>query len=242
MLVESLQEFIGETVYDPYGRVVGSLVSFESDADGVVQSIVIENAYKDIVFVSSDAVEIRDGRLIVWPEWKVLASRVIDSYQRTLKRLKGLEDMYSRGEIPSTVYNELRKKLSTSLDKLKEETKKLKSMLATRQNEIEDNNLKLERAIANLKVSYLAGEVTEKAYKAAIERLRSAKESNAKEVEDIKNARSKIDALESGAVAIVKPEAKTEQPGKSEAKEKEEAQTVVGLEKPTQPIPVKLVG
>lgn len=241
LLVETVQGFIGETVYDPYGRVLGSLVSFESDVDGTVQTIVVENAYKDIVFIPSEAVEIRDGRIIVWPEWKVIANKVIESYQRALKRLKGLEEMYSRGEIPGAVYHELRKKLSTSLDRLKDEAKKLRSMLTERLHEIEDNNLKLDRAIANLKVSYLAGEISEKAYKAAIERLRSAKDSNSKEVEDIKAVKSKVDALESGAISVTKSETKMEKrEEKVESKPAKKEEKIPGLES-IQPIPVKLI-
>ncbi|NOZ89567.1 MAG: hypothetical protein GXO15_06555 [Crenarchaeota archaeon] len=231
LLVDSVQELIGEIVYDPYGRVLGRLVSFESDVDGTVQRIVVENEYKDITFIGSESVEIKDGRIIVWPEWKTLAYRVIASYQRALKRLKGLEEMYSRGEVPGAVYHELRKKLSRSLDKLKEDAKKLKEMINHRLHEIEDNNLKLDRAIANLKMSYLAGEISEKAYKAAIERLRSAKDSNTKEVEDLKSTRSRIESLESGAIL------KTETAKPKEEKEEKPPTAIEGI----QPIPVKLI-
>ena len=233
LLVEQVQELIGETVYDPYGRVLGRLVSFESDVDGTVQRIVVENEYKDVSFYSSESVEIKDGRIIVWPEWKTLAFKVIASYQRAIKRLKGLEEMYSRGEIPGAVYHEIRKKLSKSLDQLKDEAKKLKEMITHRLHEIEDNNLKLDRAIANLKMSYLAGEISEKAYKTAIERLRSAKDSNTKEVEDLKSTRSRVESLESGA--FTKTEAK---PAKAEEEKKEP--TAAGIEG-IQPIPVKLI-
>jgi len=254
LLVESVQSLIGETVYDPYGRILGSLVSFESDVDGSVQTIVVENAYKDIVFIPSEAVEITDGRIIVWPEWRVIANRLIASYQRALKRLKGLEEMYSRGEVPGAVYHELRKRLSNSLDKLKEEAKKLRTLITERMHDIEDENLKLDRAIANLKVSYLAGEISEKAYKIAIERLRSAKDSNARETEDLKTIKARIEALETGTVAFTKTgqpsiehRAKTHEKtsAKTSTTHVKEEETTEEAKAPSiegiQPIPVKLI-
>lgn len=239
LTVDRVQEFIGETVYDPYGRVAGRLVSFESDVDGTVQNVVVETESRDIRFIPAEAIEIKDGRVIVWPEWKVVAYKVIASYQRALKRLKGLEDMYSRNEIPSVVYHEMRKRLNASLSKLKDEAKKLREMITQRMHEIEDSNLKLDRAIANLKVSYMAGEIGEKAYKTAIEHLRGAKDSNARELEDLKSTKNKVEALENGALDLVKSRTSESKP---EAKKQPEpvkapAPPIQGL----QPIPVKVI-
>ncbi len=234
LTVERLQPFIGEVVYDPYGRVLGKLVSLESDVDGTVQTVVVETETRTITFVPAEAVDLKDGRVVVWPEWKTLAYKVISSYQRALKRLRGLEDMYSRNEVPSTVYREMRKRLDKSLEKLKDEAKKLKALLSQRKNDIEDENLKLDRAIANLKMSYLAGEINEKAYKIAIDHLRNAKDSNARELEDIKETKSKIESLEHGAIEFTKKheEEKIPEPAKPEASTAPTA---------TQPIPVKLI-
>lgn len=242
LLVDTVQGLIGETVYDPYGRVIGSLVSFESDVDGTVQNIVVENQYKEISFIPSEAVEITEaGRVIVLPDWRVTANRVLSSYQRALKRLRGLEDMYSRGEIPSTVYRSLREKLDKSLARLKDEAKKLRGMITDRMHEIEDSNLKLDRAIANLKVSYIAGEISEKAYKVAIERLRSAKESNAREIEDLKEVKSKLEALETGALAAAKHKEHKPAPTPAATHEEEQQAPKAPAMETIQPIPVKLI-
>lgn len=233
--VESIERFVGETAYDPYGRIRGTIVSVESDVDGVVKTITLETESKEIHFYPSEAVYINNDRVVVWPEWKVLAQKVITNYQRAIKRLKSLEDMYSRNEIPSKIYHELRRKLDHGLSKLKEDTSRLKKMIDRRVNEIEDANLSLERAIANLKLAYLAGEIGEKAYKTAIEHLRSAKESNTQELEDIKKVKSRIEALESGAHTILRE--REEKTAKVEQKKPEQPQIPTQI----QPIPVKLL-
>jgi hypothetical protein len=241
LTVDVVQQMIGETVYDPYGRVLGRLVSLESDVDGTVQNIVVESEDKRLRFIPAEAVDVSEGRIIVWPDWKVLAYRVLESYQRALRRLKGLEEMYSRNEISGTVYQELRRKLSQSLSRVRDEAKKLKSMIKSRMDEIEDDNLKLDRAIASLKVSYLAGEIGEKAYKSAIERLRSAKDSNAKELEDLRQTSAKLESLESGALKLGKAPARTEEKAEEKRKKEEKTASPVEAIQGIQPIPVKVI-
>ena len=245
LTVDELQEFIGETVYDPYGRVVGQLVSIDSDVDGTVISVAVEDDHREVFFIEADAIHIEGGRLIAWPQWRVKAHKVLASYRRALKRMKSLEEMYSRNEIPSTVYHEMKKRLDKNIERLKDEARKLKSMMTTRIHEIEDSNLKLDRAIANLKVSYMSGELSERAYKAAIERLRAAKESNTQELEDLKNTRNKLEALEAGTITPAekprheeKPVAK--QPAAPAAVSEEKAPSAPSVEG-IQPIPVKLI-
>jgi len=247
LTIDTLQEFIGENVFDPYGRVVGRLVSPDSDVDGTILSVAIEDEQKKIKFVDGRALHVEEGRLVAWPEWKVTAAEVIANYQRALKRIRGLDEMYSRNEVPGAIYHEMRKRLSVKIEELKGKARKLKNMITDRMREIEDENLGLDRAIANLKMSYLAGELSEKAYKAAIEMLRSAKDSNARELEDLKATKTKIEALESGAIALAKPkheekshhyeEKKTSQPAAAPQK----PAAPVAAPEAIQPIPVKLI-
>ncbi len=235
LTIDQLQAYIGETVYDPYGRVLGKLVSLDSDVDGVVTSIALEDEKHSLSFIPASSVRIESGKIVVLPEWKVLANNTLSSYATALKRVKGLEDMYSRNEIPSQVYRELRKKLDASLSRLKEESKKLREKIRKRMGDLEDENLKLERAIANLKVSYFAGEISEKSYKIAIDFLRKAKDSNAKELDDLRAVLKKIESLESGLY-----EAKHET--REHAKEEEKGIAQEEAEIPSvQPIPVKII-
>ena len=233
--IDQIQALIGETVYDPYGRVLGKLVSIDSDVDGVVTSIAVEDEKHSLSFIQASSLKIDGGRIVVLPEWKVLANNTLSAYATALKRIKGLEDMYSRNEIPSQVYRELRKKLDSSISRLKEEAKKLRDMIRKRSHELEDENLKLERAIASLKVSYFAGEIGEKAYKVAIDFLRKAKDSNARELDDLRAVTKKIESLESGLYEAAKPE-------KTQVKEEKHHEEKQEPEIPTvQPIPVKII-
>jgi hypothetical protein len=191
---------MGSMVYDPYGRVLGRLVSVESEIDGTVTSIAIESDDREVRFYPAKAVRIEEGKLVVWPDWKVLAAETIKSYQTALRRIRGLEEMKRKNEISDIVYNELKKKLEAGLARVREEAKKLKEMIKSRMNELDDEGLRIERAIASLKVSYLAGEIPDNAYDVAIKTLRAAKDAISKEVEDLKSTLSRLEAVEKGIV------------------------------------------
>ncbi len=224
LTIDSLQHLIGSTVEDPYGRVLGRLVSIESDVDGTVTSVAVETEDRRTRFIPAKAVKLNGNKVIVWPEWKVLAAEAISGYQTAVKRLRGLEEMYRRNEIPAAVYSELKKKLDAGLSRMKEEVKRLRELLKVRMNELEDENLRVERAIANLKVSYLAGEIGEKPFNTAMSMLRQAKDTIVKEMDDIKATINKLDALEKGVEKTVKGEAEAKAPSAVQ-----------------QPIPVKIV-
>lgn len=236
LTVGDVEPRIGESVRDPYGRTLGKLVSFESDVDGTIKTIVVENEDKTISFHSADAVKINEKGIEVVPEWKLKATKVIEQYKIAMRRLKGLEELHSRGEISSVVYREIRKKLDSAVSKLKEEAKKVKEMMKKRMNEIEDDNLKLDRAIAELKVSYIAGEISETAYKTAIEQLRQAKDSNAKELEDLKKMLKQVENIESGSFEVTMPKTTKEKTPS------EKTSVPTSASQQPQPITVHIVG
>ncbi len=201
LTVDSLKHRIGSTVSDPYGRVLGRLVSVESEVDGTVTSIAVESEDRAVRFYPAKAVRIEDGRVVVWPEWKVLAAETIMSYQTALRRMRGLEEMRRKNEVSERVYSELKKRLEASLARLREEVRRLREMMKARLSQLEDEDLRVERAMASLKISYLAGEIPDSAYEAAIKTLRAARDTIAKEVEDIKATMSRLESVEKGVGA-----------------------------------------
>ncbi|NPA04986.1 MAG: hypothetical protein GXO09_02680 [Crenarchaeota archaeon] len=202
LTVDVIQKYVGDSVRDPYGRVLGRLVSFESDVDGVVENIVVENENRTVSIFPAEAVKVNGGVIEVEPDWKVKAVKVLEQYRTAVKRFRGLEELYNRGEVSARVYHAMKKKLETKIAALKDEAKKVKDMITRRIHEIEDENLKLDRVIAELKVSYIAGEVSERAYKQAIEPLRQAKESNTKELEEIRKYKRQLESVEEGSLEV----------------------------------------
>ncbi|MCY0868038.1 MAG: CdvA-like protein [Desulfurococcus sp.] len=194
--VDKVDEYLGKPVSDPYGRRVGFLVGFYSDSDGKVASF--EVSFNDVDFrqISVDRFRIESGNIILIPEWEYNALVLEGRLERVKKRFAGLEELYSRKEIPSYTYEEFKKKLNDTLLKLKEETKSVKETLTKRMHEIEDMIVELEKAVTAVKVSYISGEISEKAYRASMDHLRKSLDILNNEKASVKKHLDKIEALE----------------------------------------------
>jgi flagellar hook-basal body complex protein FliE len=200
--VEDIENYLGKPVNDPYGRRVGHIVSFYSDPDGNV--VALEISFGDFEFkeVSIDRFNFDSGEIILVPEWEYEAKKIENRLERLKKRVTALEDLYAKKEIPRHTYEVFKKKLDEALVNAKEESKKVKDLLKKRQYELEDIILELEKAMTSLKVSYIAGEVPDKAYKTAADQIRKHIEHAQLEKESVKKHLEKIEVLETQPVDI----------------------------------------
>ncbi len=236
MTIDSLQSYIGEKAKDPYGRIIGRIVSIESEIDGTVKRVAIEDEMGKVRFYEAERIRLSDGGVVVEPDWKVEATKILNNYRVAIKRLRGLEEIYSKNSVPVAIYKEMRARLEASIEKLKEAARKLKEEMRKRIQEIEDENFRIDRALAELQVSYFAGEIGEKYYKIALDALRNAKDSNVKEIGEMKKYMSELDTVIEGKFEPrVKVESKTEE---TREKKSESGSSVTSI----QPIPVKVVG
>ncbi|ADV64454.1 CdvA-like protein [Desulfurococcus mucosus] len=216
LTVDKIDEYLGKPVNDPYGRRVGYIIGFYSDADGNVTSL--EISFNEFGFkqVTVDMFRFENGSIILLPEWEYTAILLENRLERVKKRVAALEELNSKKEIPVHTYEEFKKKLDESLIKLKEEAKGVKEELRKRIHEIEDMIVELEKAITAVKVSYISGEIPEKAYKASMDHLRRNLDILNSEKASVKKHLDKIEALENLPVdAAVKVSVAGETPSKS---------------------------
>ena len=206
LMVDEVERYIGLEVKDPYGRKVGRIVAVYSEVDGSVTGVELEVNEDTFTTIPVSRIKINDdGELQIIPEWKAEALSLIKQLDKAKRRIKALDDLYSKNEIPRHAYDEFRKKVERNLSMLKIKAKEVKQMLKKRTNRLEDTIIQIEKAITALKMSYLAGELSEKGYKAAIEALRQAKDKAVEEKEDIKKILNRIENLEREPVEIKLP-------------------------------------
>jgi len=194
--VENIEKYLGKPVNDPYGRRLGHIVSFYSDADGNVTHLEVSLGEVEFKQIPIDRFAFNEGEAVLVPEWEYEAKVVEGRLERLRKRKIALEDLYAKKEIPRHAYDTFKKKLEESLMKAKDEAKKVKDLLKKRQYELEDIILELEKAMTSLKVSYMAGEIPDKAYKTAADQIRKHLDHAQLEKESVKKHLEKIEALE----------------------------------------------
>ena len=203
--VETIEKYVGENVKDPYGRVIGKLIGFYSDVDGIVTAVEIAKGDLGFETVSIERIDITAEGVKVLPEWKSEALNVAAQFDRAKKRAKALEDLYAKNEIPRHAYEEFKKKVDAAISRLKSKNQEVKALLRRRMGELEDEIVHIEKALTAMKMSYIAGEISERAYKAAAEALRSSRDKDLDEKNDIKKMLEKLTKLEEEPAQLSTP-------------------------------------
>ncbi|MFP3226196.1 MAG: cell division protein CdvA [Sulfolobaceae archaeon] len=231
--VEVLTKFIGQKIKDIYGRDAGVLLHVYTEIDGTITGVEIARG-DEITTYSPDNLKLDGDTLVLLPEWKTEALRVLGYIEKIRRRQKALEELYSKQEIPKSMYDDMKRKLDSELLKIREEHAKLKGKLKDRLNRIEDQLALIDKATIALKMSYISGELPEIAYKNSIEILRQSRESYTLERDDIKKTLDKLDGMDKETIEL-KPSpslsTQTEQPKPTESNKSE-----VPL-----PIPVRVI-
>jgi chromosome segregation ATPase len=194
--IETINECLGKPIFDPYGRKIGHIVSYYSDVDGRIKSLEINIGDFEYKEVSIERIRISSEGITMLPEYEHEALTVETRLKNIKSRLASLEELYSKKEIASHVYESLKKRLEEELTSVKTKAKEVKDMLRKRLHEVEEQIAEVEKSIGTLKTGYLAGEVNEAAYVAALDIMKKSIEVFIREKENIKKHLDKIEALE----------------------------------------------
>jgi vacuolar-type H+-ATPase subunit I/STV1 len=201
---ESLVKSVGQLIKDVYGREVGYIVSVNTEVDASVTEVAIARD-STIMVVDPSRFKLEGDTLVIIPEWKAETQKVTSSLDKIRRKLKALEELYNRGEIDRSDYEEMKRKLNSESNKLKESVSKLKLTLKNRLSEIDEQLMKIERTLISLKIGYLSAEIDERAYKSSLEQLKKIKESYIQEKDDIRKTLDKLDSMDKENVTELKP-------------------------------------
>ncbi|HDN76131.1 MAG TPA: hypothetical protein ENG05_03280 [Acidilobales archaeon] len=213
LTIDQIEKFMGQNIKDEYGRIVGKIVTAFTNAAGEIESVEIAINESEVEKVTANRLKLTPDGLIVVADWKVWALDVENKLDRVRRRIRAVEELYSKGMIPGHAYEEIKKKLEDQFKIVKDEVKKVKEELRKRVGQLEDKIIRLEKDMANLMVLYMSNEVSEVAYKLAIDYLRTSKMRNVDEKKDIEKHLEIIAKLES---EVSEPKIRTPQEKPSE--------------------------
>ena len=211
--VDEIENYLGKPVNDPYGRRIGYIIGFYSDSDGNVTSLEISIGDLEFKEISIDRFEFDNGEVVLIPEWEYEAKKIENRLERLRKRVMALNELYAKKEVTRQAYEEFKKRVDNELIKTKENAKNVRELLKKRLHALEDILIELEKTITSLKMSYLAGEIPEKAYKVAVDQIRKHMDFTQMEKENVKKHLETIEKLEKQPVDLgVKPSENTVEP------------------------------
>ncbi|MEM0366242.1 MAG: CdvA-like protein [Acidilobaceae archaeon] len=231
--VDSLTRMVGQNVEDSYGRVLGVLVSLNSDVDGNIKYIEVKVEDRGLEVIPGDRASLKDGKLIVTPTWKYEALKLIEALDRAYRRRKAVESISTNTDIQAEIIEDLKRNLSEEIKNLKIKAEEVKRIIKDRITAIEDEGLQISRSIVNIQTLYFSGELSEKNYTQSINHLRKLRE---KLLEEKNDAKRTLDKLEKTIEAATSP-LEVKKPEKIEQQQKQDQQQVT-----VQPVVVKVEG
>jgi len=153
--------------------------------------------------VSIERIQVGQSGIILIPEYEYDAIVVENRLKNVKSRLASLEELYSKKEIATHVYEAQKKKLEEELAVIKARAKEVKDALRNRLHEVEEQIAEIEKAMGALKTGYLAGEIQDKPYLTALDIMKKTMEMFLKEKDNIKKHLDKIESLEALPVSPV---------------------------------------
>jgi sporulation protein YlmC with PRC-barrel domain len=193
--VDEISKFIGSEVFDDFGRSLGTLIAVESDIDGKVSSIIVKSEDLSLDVIEGERVKVSDDKVTVTPEWKFEILQVIENLDRAYKRRKAIENISSRNDLPAVVIEPMKRKLEDEIKALKLKADEVKKVVNSRIGEIDDESLKVARAIATIGISYFSGEISERSYTQSMNHLRKLQDSLGEEKKAAKDLLDKLDKV-----------------------------------------------
>jgi|GEM_PF-495752 len=193
--VDEVSKFIGSQVFDDFNRSLGTLIAVESDIDGRITSIIVKPEDLPLQVIEGERVKVSDDKVRVTSEWKFEVLQIIEELDRAYKRRKALESINSRNDLPALVVEPMKRKLEDDIKALKLKADEVRKRVEARIGEIDDESLKLARAVATIGISYFSGEVGERAYTQSMNHLRKLQESLSEEKKAAKDLVDKLDKV-----------------------------------------------
>lgn len=193
--VKDIRLFVGKSIADLYGRIIGRVVGFSVDIKNAVTSVEVELGGGEFSSFPQAQISIGDGSIVFIPAWKSSSNTFSEEYTSTLQRIRVIQELYSKGEVSQEIYEEFSKQNETILNDL--ETRR-STLITTLKDEVDRLNTKikaLQTFIANIKVEHLTGDIDDQAYATANDAVQVGLEKIYLEKKDLETTLTEITKL-----------------------------------------------
>jgi hypothetical protein len=120
--------------------------------------------------------------------WKDSFEKINNELDLARKKQTALEELHSNGKISQLTYENLNKALTTEIEQIEARRKELAEKMTSKLNELERQISTLETFLANVEMSYAAGEITEELHNQEVSALNLGLEATKNELDFIKEA------------------------------------------------------
>lgn len=164
LLAKDVRLFIGKSIADLYGRIIGRVVGFSVDIKNRVTSVEVEVNGREFSSLPDSQISIGDGSIVFIPAWKSNSNAFSEEYTSTLQRIRVIQELYGKGEVTHEVYEEFSKQHEAILTDLESRRSALLTTLKDEAEKLTTKIKELQTFIANIKVEHLTGDIDDEAY------------------------------------------------------------------------------
>lgn len=195
LLVKDIRLFVGKSLADLYGRIVGRVVGFSVDIKNEVTSVEVELGGGDFSSFPQSQISIGDGSIVFIPAWKSKSNTFSEEYTSTLQRIRVIQELYGRGEVSQEIYEEFSKQNESILNDLEARRSTLVTILKDEVDRLNTKIKGLQTFIANIKVEHLTGDIDDQAYATANDAVQVGLEKVYIEKKDLETTLAEITKL-----------------------------------------------
>jgi len=173
--------------------------------------------------------------------WKDSFEKINNELDLARKKQNALEELHSKGKISQFTYENLHRALTTEIEQIEARRKALAEKMTSKLNELEKQISTLETFLANVEMSYAAGEITEELHSQEVSALSLGLEATKNELNFIKEAIMQLVPEETQAeltTTIETTEIAEETPTETATETTPEISTTAPIETPVETSPV----
>ena len=185
-------EFIGKSVKDMYGSIMGRVIGTMTDIDGSIQTVGIDCGSKGLQQTSFEQLVIQGETVIYIPKWRLESQRLLREKGLTLRRLKAMMDIVSENDEMKEDAAIINEKYKSQLVAFTDTEKEINSKLEVRQGDLDEQLKAVKMLVFDAKVQFKSNEISEPVFDTVTTRATDLIERITHENAEISNVQRRI--------------------------------------------------
>ncbi len=188
----NLFPYLGKSVKDEYGRVVGTMASFLVTPGGRVNAVFIEHGDGRIKQYSSDQVKTEREEIVLYATLKMKAANFCNQIPLLWRKTQAIKDLNEKKKIPEEMYGDLYSSFEGALNQLRTEAESTVTEVDKEIEKCSQRVKELNSALVNLEIEKEIGQIDEESYETAIDMVKEGLRRANVEKSDFESMKSKL--------------------------------------------------
>jgi len=161
VMAENSPSIISKGVKDMYGTFMGNVIGTATDIDGTIQTVGLDCGSEGLRQIPYEQLVLQGDILIFIPNWRIEAQRLLREKGLTIRRLTALMGIVSDNSEMKPDAELIHEKYKSKLISLDETEAKIKAKLATRLEELEEQEKAIKFFLFDVQIQANSNEISQ---------------------------------------------------------------------------------